>query len=91
MNFFWAGTEPFIGPDLKFGIDGFPEINKCLKLVKFNVLKIFGLVVNDDSSLRVYKFCDDFQEVVETVDFLEESLIVGKIFIQEVMGENVDQ
>ena len=91
LNFFWAGAEPFIGPDLKFGVDGFPEVNEGLKLVKFNVLKIFGLVVNDDSSLRVDKFLDDFQEVVETVDFLEESLIVSQEFIQKVMGENVGQ
>lgn len=91
LNFLWAGAEPFIGPDLKFGVDGFPEVNEGLKLVKFNVLKIFGLVVNDDSSLRVNKFLDDFQEVVETVDFLEESLIVSQEFIQKVMGENVGQ
>lgn len=34
---------------------------------------------------------DDLKEVVETVDFFEESLIVSDVLVQEVMGEDIGE
>jgi hypothetical protein len=55
------------------------------------VLKVFWLVIDNNSFLRIDKLLDYLEEVIETVYFFEKGFIVSDEFIQKVMGQNICQ
>lgn len=85
LNLFRTYTKSFIGPDLKLRIDGFPKVNQSLELIKLDVVEIFRFDVDDYSRFRIYETVNYLKEIVKTIDFLEECLIICEIFIEKVM------
>ncbi len=91
LDLFATDTEPFARPNLKLRVDRLPKVNKSLKFVKLYVLKVFWLVIDYDSGLRIDKLLNDLEEVIKAVYFFEKGFIVSDEFVQEVMGQNICQ